>query len=392
MQPTTLSPSDAQRLVPALASSGAPGVWVYRCHDEGTGWTLSVATHAEPGSGKLSLGGFRIAPATRVASPGFSTEREAIQLAMGMEEKVRWSRTIGAGGPLARRDLSRIVGGKCVIAPTDDARVGEPRDAELLDFSIACFRAIEGAGGFRIATGQDLGHGTMHDGTTGSLHYLHERFAGSAIADTSVPTGEGNVRLLTGMLRALEVDLARATVGLLGCGHVGMHVFGRLQALGTKLLVLDGWDVRRDELRALGVPVWALEEKEAFLSQPMDAVVVNAASGSLDGEAIDAICANGRLSVVCGSENLAMPEPHLAFLLRDNEKVYAPTEFGGMMGYLTAAEEYLAREAGQTFDASTLLAAAGRLEEVGYEATSQVRRGGFTNTFEAAVLEGGVPS
>lgn len=386
MNLTTLTPSDAARLVPALAERGAPAMWVYRCQDAGTGWTLSVATHAEPGSGKLSLGGFRIAPAARMASPGFSTEREAIQLAMGMEEKVRWSRVVGAGGPLARRDLSRIVGGKCVISPTDDARVGEARDTELLDFSIECFSAIEAAGGFHIATGQDLGHGIMHDGSTESLRYLHERFTGSAVADTSVPTGEGNVRLLTGMLRALDIDVARATVGLLGCGHVGMHVFRRLRELGTDLLVLDGWSVRREELLALGVAVWSLEDKDAFLSQPMDAVVVNAAGGSLDGEAIDAICANGRLSVVCGSENLAMPEPHLAFLLRDNEKLYAPTELGGMMGYLTAAEEYLAGEAGVPFDVGTLLDAAGRLEEAGHEAALRVRQGGYRETFEDAVL------
>ena len=90
------------------------------------GWTLSVATNARPQANQLSLGGFRIAPKALVDEPGFDAVAMAASLAAGMEEKVYWSRIIGVGGPLALRDMSRIVGGKCVLVPTDDARVGEP--------------------------------------------------------------------------------------------------------------------------------------------------------------------------------------------------------------------------------------------------------------------------
>jgi hypothetical protein len=213
---TILRPEDARALVPELASTRNPNVWVYRFEDAGHGWTLSIATHAEPGSGKLSLGGFRIAPLSRTSSPGFTTDREAIALAMGMEEKVHWSRVIRVGGPLAMRDITRIVGGKCVMAPTADARVGQPNDAALLDFAVACFRQVEADAGIHITTGQDLGHGVMHDGTTSSLAYLNARFAGSVVADTSVPTGEGNYQLLRGMLRAAGAPVEGATVGLVG--------------------------------------------------------------------------------------------------------------------------------------------------------------------------------
>jgi hypothetical protein len=384
---TILRPEDARALVPELASTRNPNVWVYRFEDAGHGWTLSIATHAEPGSGKLSLGGFRIAPLSRTSSPGFTTDREAIALAMGMEEKVHWSRVIRVGGPLAMRDITRIVGGKCVMAPTADARVGQPNDAALLDFAVACFRQVEADAGIHITTGQDLGHGVMHDGTTSSLAYLNARFAGSVVADTSVPTGEGNYQLLRGMLRAAGAPVEGATVGLVGCGNIGMHVVKRLRALGAgvTLLVLEAREARRTELEAMGIHTWGPEPKEAFLALPMDALVVNAAGGTLDRAAVQACAANARLRVVCGSENLVMPEPGLELVLRDARKAYAPTELGGMMGYLTAVEEYLSVLEGVPFDVHTLLVAAERLETAGYETTARLVANGFTETFEEAV-------
>ncbi len=357
MQKTILQPAAARAIVPELARTRHPDVWVYRYHDAANGWTLSIATHAEPGSQKLSLGGFRIAPESRVRSPGFTPDHEAIGLAMGMEEKVHWSRVIKVGGPLTLRAITRICGGKCVLQPTADARVGQPRDAALLDWAVSCFRDVERSGGFYLTTGQDLGHGLMADGRTPSLAYLNAQYKGSVIADTSVPTGEGNYQLLKGMLRALGVDLSAATVGLIGAGNIGLHMVDRLREHGTRLLVVELRDDRRRELEAMGVRTWAPVDKGTFLATPMDAVVVNAAGGTLDADAVSAIRANPRLRVVCGSENLVMPEPGDAERLRAAGKVYAPTELGGMMGYLTAAEEYLAHLDGVPFDVQVLLEA-----------------------------------
>ncbi len=385
MHSTILNPETARAVVPGLADTRNPNVWVYRFHDGTHGWTLSVATHAEPGSGKLSLGGFRIAPVERTSSPGFTADREAIQLAMGMEEKVHWSRVIHVGGPLARRDISRIVGGKCVVAPTDGARVGEPLDAALLDFAIAGLRHIEANAGIHITTGQDMGHGLMHDGVTQSLQYLNARFPGSVVADTSVPTGEGNYRILTGMLRACGVDLKQATVGLIGAGNIGMHVIGRLRELGATILVVESRVDRRAELEASGIKTFAPTDKLAMLALPMDALVVNAAGGTLDAETVAACVANARLQVICGSENLVMPDLAQTDVLRAAHKIYAPTELGGMMGYLTAVEQYLAHIEGVPFNVSTLLEAAGRLEVAGEEVTARIRAGGHAETFEAAV-------
>ena len=385
MNPVILEPEAAAALVPELTRSRNPNVWGYRIRDEHHGWTLTVATHAPPGSDQLSLGGFRIAPPERMSSPGFSTDREAIALAIGMEEKVHWSRVIGVGGPLALRDISRIVGGKCVLAPTEGARIGELLDTELLDFAIACFQRIESVAGIHITTGQDLGHGLMHDGVTPSLAYLNTRYKGSVIADTSVPTGEGNFQILHGMLRACEIGLENASVGLIGCGNIGMHLVRRLKACGTEIVALESRAERRSELERMGVRAWAPESRLEFLRQPVDALAVNAAGGSLDPEAVAAIAVNERIQVICGSENLVMPDPAQTKVLRGAGTVYAPTELGGMMGYLTAAEEYLSRVEGVPFDMRIMLDAAKRLEQVGLEATARVRGSGYRESFEEAV-------
>ncbi|MGH7689017.1 MAG: hypothetical protein ACREN3_05375, partial [Gemmatimonadaceae bacterium] len=344
------------------------------------------ATHAEPGSKKLSLGGFRIAPQSRVSSPGFTTDHEAIGLAMGMEEKVHWSRVIKVGGPLTLRNIKRICGGKCVLQPTAGTRVGEAGDAALLNWAVDCFKDVEAVGGFYLTTGQDLGHGMMSDRRTQSLEFLNQRYKGSVVADTSKPTGEGNYQLLTGMLRGLDVDVGGATVGLVGAGNIGVHIIARLKARGTTMLVLEAREHRRREIEDLGIKTWGPEDKQDFLALPMDAVVVNAAGGTLDSEAVGTICANERVRVVCGSENLVMPDAEDADRLREAGKVYAPTELGGMMGYLTAAEEYLSHLEGEVFDVHVLLEAAKRLETAGYEASARVKAGGFKESFENAVL------
>jgi len=386
VQRTVINPADAAKLAGDLAQSRNPNVWVYRYQHASHPWTLSIATHAAPGSGKLSLGGFRIAPLERTESAGFTTDREAIALAMGMEEKVHWSRVIRVGGPLAIRDLTRVVGGKCVLAPTPEARVGNPRDAEMLEWAALCLNDVESTAGIHITTGQDLGHGRMSGGKIGSLEFLHERFAGSIVADTSVPTGEGNYQILHGMLRAFGLSLEQSSIGLVGCGNIGMHIIRQLRKhSGATILACESRDERRAELEAMGIRTWGPEQKRDFLALPMDALVVNAAGATLDAPSVASCAANTRLKVICGSENLVMPDAHGVETLRDAKKVFAPTELGGMMGYLTAVEEYLSVIEKQRFDVNTLLEAAKRLETAGFETTARIIAGGHKETFEQAV-------
>jgi len=360
-------------------------VYVYRHVTEP--WTLAIATHASPGSGKLSLGGFRIAPEERTSLPGFDPECEALELAVGMEEKVYWSRLTHVGGPLAQHDIGRIVGGKCVLQPTPDSRIGCPRDFAMLDFAIECLNDCSSSAGFHVTTGQDLGHGVMSDGRTQSLQYLNAGYPGSVVADTSLPTAAGNYQVLHGMLRGFEIPVSRATVGLIGVGNIGQRVLDELCHEGARMLTVEPKATKRAEIAARGIRVWSSEGKGDFLHEPMDALVLNAAGGSLDRESVARCVDNARLAVLCGSENLVMPDPSGAELLRKARKVYCPTEFGGMMGYLTAVEAYLAHVAGEPFRIEALLDAALRLETVSYDATKRVRDSDFRISFEDAIRE-----
>ena len=384
MRKTILDPAATAALVPALRSTRSPNVWVYR-YDHPSGWRLSIATHAEPGSRKLSLGGFRIVPDERSSLPGFDPDVEAVELAMGMEEKVYWSRLIGIGGPLARRDMNRIVGGKCVLTPTADARVGQPRDRELLDFAIECLDDCDRSAGIHVTTGQDLGHGIMSDGTTPSLRYLNGGFRGSVVADTSKPTGEGNYFVLVGMLRAFGLAPAEASVALIGVGNIGLHIARRLRAEDTRVTAMELRQERRDEIATMGIAAVPPGQKLKLLATPIDALVVNASGGSLDTESVRVAAANPRLKVVCGSENLVMPEPRDAGMFLRARKAYCPTELGGMMGYLTAVEQYLSDLDGVPFDVAPLLSAAAELEETACAATRQMIESDFTEDFGAAV-------
>jgi len=382
---TIVEPAESSRLAPVATGANGNRVWVHRYRHTTEQWTLAIATHAALRSGALSLGGFRIAPEERTSLPNFDPVREAIALAVGMEEKVDWSRLLRIGGPLTQRDFARIVGGKCVLEPTADARVGCPQDFALLDFAIECLTDCANSAGIHITTGQDLGHGLMSDGRTQSLDYLNRGFPGSVVADTSLPTAVGNYHLLLGMLRGFELAASRATIGLVGIGHIGLRVLDQLCADGARLLAVESNARRRAEIANRGIRVWSSESKLDFLREPMDALVLNASGGSLDPAAVAACTRNARLRIICGSENLVMPDLLGAEELRRAHKAYCPTELGGMMGYLTAAEEYLAYLEGQPFRVDTLLGAAGKLETVGYEGAKLVRERGFASAFEDAV-------
>jgi hypothetical protein len=225
----------------------------------------------------------------------------------------------------------------------------------------------------------------MSDGETQSLDYLHRGFRGSVVADTSRPTGEGNYHVLCGMLQAFGISLSDAVVGLIGCGNIGMHVIGRLREHRTTMLAVESKPESRKALERLGVAARAPHEKGTFLMEPMDALVLNASGGSLDRESVRLSSANARLKVICGSENLVMQDSSDADIYRAAHKAYCPTELGGMMGYLTAVEQYLAQLEGVPFDAETLFAAATDLERPAYAATKYMLDHDFTLGFEEAI-------
>jgi threonine dehydrogenase-like Zn-dependent dehydrogenase len=173
---------------------------------------------------------------------------------------------------------------------------------------------------------------------------------------------------------------------LIGCGNIGMHVIGKLRERDTTMLAVESTPRRREEVAALGIRVFTPEARDDFLRQPMDAVVVNAAGGSLDPRALALIADNARIKVICGSENLVMAD-HAAGseALRVAKKAYCPTELGGMMGYLTAVEQYLATAERVPFDIATLLEAARALDGAAFDATRYARESDFAFSFEDAM-------
>jgi hypothetical protein len=225
----------------------------------------------------------------------------------------------------------------------------------------------------------------MSDGRTSSLDYLHAGFAGSVVADTSRPTGEGNYHVLRGMLRAFDIPVGDATVGLIGAGNIGLYVAERIMGEGGRVLALEPRAERRALLRGRGIQALPPEEKGTLLREPMDALVLNAAGGSLETATVRAAAANATLRVICGSENLVMPVPEDAALFLAARKAYSPTEYGGMMGYLTAVEQYLAELEGVPFDPATMITAAAQLEQPTWAATRRVIEQEFAVGFEEAV-------
>ena len=362
-----------------------PGIWVYRYENfSGGPWQLSVATHAAPHSGKMSLGGFRIVPQAVAAEDGYNNDAQAVALAKGMEDKIRWSRLVRAGGPLALRHSDRLVGGKCVLCPSTDSRVGQPRDREMLNWAAECLHDLEQRAGFRVVTGQDLGHGLMSDGHAQSLYYLNSRFPGSVTADTSRPTGEGNYRVLKGMLAGCDRPIEGAAIGLIGIGHIGGYVLDCAQTAGAVVVALDASKERRAALAARGTITFEPAQKHELLAMPLDAIVVNANKRSLDADSVTRIISNERVRIVCGSENEAMPDLADAERLRAAKKIYCPTEFGGMMGYLTAVEEYCHFRENTVFDIATMITAAEALEGTAEHLTRLIIESGFSLSFADA--------
>ena len=383
---TVLSPEETLKLAPEIGRHPTEKVWVYRYTHETQPWTLSIATLAQPGSRMLSLGGFRIAPESRTSLPGWNPDHEAIDLAIGMEEKVYWSRLLKVGPKHVQRDFSRIVGGKCVMKPSKGSRVGEALDRELLDFAIECFKDVEKTG-FFLTTGQDLGHGIMSDGKTSSLHYLNAHYKGSVVSDTGAPTAEGNYWMLIGQLKGADIPVKGAVVGLIGAGNIGLHIIDHLVEDGAVPLVVEAKPEIRAALEKRGVKCWAPDGKADFLRQPMDALVLNAAGGSLDSDTVRLVAANATLRVINGSENLVMPNPDDEEVLRAAKKVFCPCECAGMMGYLTAAEEYLSHLAGDEFTMAAMYEAARALEAPGEKATRHVIAGGYAQTMSQAMQQ-----
>lgn len=376
---TIIPPSEAEKLLPGVGND----ITVYLYENE-RGDRLAIGTHLLPGKESLSLGGFRIVPEERAATEGFDPVIEAIQLANGMEKKVFWARKLHLGGPLGLARIQDTVGGKCVLLPNSEGRVGESADFEVLRFATTCLHDFESDSGNRVVTGQDLGHGVLSDEKTTSLEFLNNNFHGAVLENTSIPTAEGNVQMLLGMLEGLDIPPSEARIGLLGCGNIGSQILKRFHDIGmSNVICVEANPSTQQELRGLGHEVLGVDGLSEFFSSEVDAIAVNASGGSLTGEAVERINLNSRLQIITGCENLVFSKRGERETLDAAGKLFAPTELCGMFGYLTAIEEYLCRVESSTYSVETLIDAAANLRPVGCKSAIMTRDGSFQSFSDA---------
>lgn len=83
-----------------------------------------------------------------------------------------------------------------------------------------------------------------------------------------------------------------------------------------------------------------------------------------------------------------MPVAHGAETLRAARKIYCPTELCGMMGYLTAVEEYHSRQANVPFAIEDMYGPARKLEEAARKGVEMVLTQNFAIGFDQAVMRG----
>jgi hypothetical protein len=178
-----------------------------------------------------------------------------------------------------------------------------------------------------------------------------------------------------------------ATIGILGCGNIGEYLLRRLLKDGCKIVVLEASPAKRAKLAEIGIVAFPAEEKEQFLTKPFVAVCCNANGGTLDDKTIQQLCANQALRFICGCENLVMPDPSGVEVLRKASKIYTPMEYCGMMGYLTAVEEYLSKQIEKPFSVDSMVIPAQKLEEATVAGARRVIDSKHAITFEMALRE-----
>ena len=262
-----------------------------------------------------ALGGVRIWSYERAADG----VRDALRLSQGMTLKAA----------AAGLDLG---GGKAVIcAPAGGLDESALRRAALLDFG----DVVEELDGEYI-TAEDVGV------TPQDLCVVAERTSHV----TGLPAehgGSGDPSPFTAMgveaaMRACcaqrfgTPDLAGRRFAVIGLGHVGAHLAGRLARAGGELVVTDIDDAKRALAAELGAE-WV--EPDAALEVGCDVLAPCALGGTISEETIDALdCA-----IVCGSANNQLVRDSLADALREREILYAPDFIANAGGLIHVARE-----------------------------------------------------
>jgi hypothetical protein len=352
-------------------------------------FVMHISTHGRPNAGEFNCGGLRIVPEAMVTSD-YRNDVAALRLGAEMDAKGDYARIARVAGHLVKENFEKIQFGKHVVLPPKGARVGESRDGELMEFIVASLSAFKDRLGIDVITGQDLGHGKLSFANNTSLGFLSGQFNGCLNLDTSLPTAVGNFMVVKGLLEGNGLKIRDARIGLIGFGNIGSKVVEFLKRAGARnISVCESSPARQDAaLFECDGNVWASSDKLDFLKESFDILVFNSNGGSLDADAVDAICKSNTIKAVTGCENMIWANGiNLEHLLVAKGIVMPPTSFTGMGGWLAAAEAVLAKKMGRDFDLEQLFDPLSRLSEVAAKVAVASKNGSSNQLFGKVLFD-----
>jgi leucine dehydrogenase len=208
-------------------------------------------------------------------------------------------------------------GGKAVLwAPPDRELTGGQRRALLLDLGDAV-ESLEG----RYVTAEDVGTSTEDMAVIAerTSHVVGLPAEAGGSGDPSPVTARGVERAIRACCehRFGSADLQGRTVGLIGLGHVGQALAGRLRAGGAELIATDIDPSRREAAEAIGGR-WT--EPAGAIAVECDVLAPCALGEEIDARNVDRL----RCEIVCGSANNVLAGDSLAAELHERGILYAP--------------------------------------------------------------------
>jgi leucine dehydrogenase len=225
-------------------------------------------------------------------------------------------------------------GGKAVLcAPPERELTAEDRRALLLDLGDTV-ESLEG----RYVTAEDVGTSTedmtVISERTSHVVGLPPEAGGSG--DPSPVTARGVERAIRACCeqRFGSPNLEGRTVTVVGLGHVGHALAGRLRVAGAELIACDIDPSKRESAEALSAR-WI--GPEDAISADCDVLAPCALGEAIDSETIDRL----RCEIVCGSANNVLASDSLAGRLHERGILYAPDFIANAGGLINVYGELL---------------------------------------------------
>ncbi len=231
----------------------------------------------------------------------------------GVEDALRLACAMTLKSAAAGLDLG---GGKGVICLPNGAPSAEQREAVLLDFADAV-DSLEG----RYITAEDVGTCAedMAVIATRTEHVVGMPASLGGRGDPSPLTARGVERAIRACCehRFGSPELDGVRVCVVGLGHVGTALAGRLAADGAQLLACDIDSKKRVTAERLGAQ-WV--DPEAAILNRCEVLAPCALGGAVDEVNADLM----RCEIVCGAANNILADEALAERLKRRGVVYAP--------------------------------------------------------------------